>query len=357
MPCGYDAAVPAIVPATVLLSLLACAPPHRPGGDGDTGTEAGEADGGAPATCGEPDTGDALEDLHASTEATWAAVAAGSQHGCGLHAGTGEVECWGYDWDGRATVPDLGMAAVDLVAGADFTCALLQDGSPRCWGEQTAVLTDLPAGPFVDLDGGYDFACALDAAGAATCWGDDEHGQLQVQGGPYVALSAGRTHACGLDAAGSLTCWGAQDSPKPGPPHEGELVDHGQAEAPAGTFLAVDAGDYHTCAIDLEGTATCWGRDRAGETRPPTAVAFSDLAAGGVHTCGVSDAGQACCWGADSATWDYHQAVQPPGTFTEVEASSVFTCGLRQAEGGSGTNAGLELACWGALGDLPVQVP
>lgn len=346
------------LPLILRVGLACTAGPGGIGDDSGQSTDAGGTavtdGGGALPTC-TPDQGE-LEHLFTSTEPTWAAIAAGSQHACGLRADTGGTECWGYDWDGRATVPELPDGVTAIVAGSTFSCALLADGQPSCWGEAGPVITDHPAGPFDQLHAGYDYVCGLSPTGDATCWGDNEHGQLVVEGGPFVSLSAGRSHACGLAADGSATCWGGVDAPGAAPPpHDGEVVDYGQADVPEGSWLSLAAGDFHTCAITLEGQARCWGRDRAGELTPPADVVFTDLAAGGAHSCGVSQDGAMCCWGADSPSWSYNQLWQPPGPFTEVVAATVYTCGLRQASGGSGL--GQELLCWGALGDLPVRVP
>lgn len=50
-----------------------------------------------------------------------------------------------------------------------------------------------------------------------------------------------------------------------------------------GTFAAIDAGLDHTCALDADGAATCWGDDAAGQATPP-GDAFTTVSAGGRHT-------------------------------------------------------------------------
>ena len=73
------------------------------------------------------------------------AVAAGTRHTCVL-MGTGGVKCWGENASGGlgdgtninrnvpVEVPGLEAGVKALDAGAGHTCALMSDGSVKCWG-------------------------------------------------------------------------------------------------------------------------------------------------------------------------------------------------------------------------------
>lgn len=75
------------------------------------------------------------------------------------------------------------------------------------------------------------------------------------------------------------------------------------------TFHSVHAGERHTCAIDSDGNAWCWGGNRFGQlgdgsnvgrSRPVRVEgghSFVALALGSTHTCGVDSEGTAWCWG------------------------------------------------------------
>ena len=47
--------------------------------------------------------------------------------------------------------------------------------------------------------------CALRGDDTVTCWGDNEHGQTNAPSGTFDAVSAGRSHSCGLRTNG-ITC-------------------------------------------------------------------------------------------------------------------------------------------------------
>ncbi len=139
------------------------------------------------------------------------AIAAGSGHTCARMA-DGTVACWGEDDAGElgtassgspqtcvsnepcattaVKVPDLsGVTAI--AAGVHDTCALLSDGTVRCWGwnydgqlgdgtttdSSTPVvvsgLSGVSAIAMADAS-----ACALVAGGDVVCWGDNGEGQL-----------------------------------------------------------------------------------------------------------------------------------------------------------------------------------
>src|SRR5262245_32278448 len=71
-------------------------------------------------------------------------VVTGGRHSCALLS-DGTARCWGYNFYGQlgddsrvrrlqpVTVSGLSNAAT-LAAGQDHTCALLSDGTGRCWG-------------------------------------------------------------------------------------------------------------------------------------------------------------------------------------------------------------------------------
>jgi alpha-tubulin suppressor-like RCC1 family protein len=97
--------------------------------------------------------------------------------------------------------------------------------------------------------------------------------------------------------------------------HSGDLVE--VLSEPFDTHrifrpVAITSGDEHTCALDAEGTAYCWGlnaygqlgtgdtRDRSMPTAVSSDIRFASLIAYGDHTCGLSLVGDVYCWGLNS---------------------------------------------------------
>ena len=133
------------------------------------------------------------------------------------------------------------------------------------------------------------------------------------------------------------------------------------ADAPALTLIA--AGGTHTCGLDANAFAYCWGANHFGQLgtgsrseQPlrPTPVAqgyvFQSLTAGGNHTCGLTTEGRIVCWGQNNEgqlgngsgglyQWSTPVAVAVDVTFRAVSAGTEHTCGL--------SVDGLTY-CWGA---------
>ncbi|MEC7273374.1 MAG: hypothetical protein VXV85_06985, partial [Candidatus Thermoplasmatota archaeon] len=138
------------------------------------------------------------------------AVSGGNHHTC-VVLDNGSMKCWGRSWfgalgngatSGDVTTPPsatvdlgLGRTAVAVSAGGAHTCAILDDGSVKCWGSNnngqlglgnTAMQTTPPTNPIdlgigrtaVAIAAGNEFTCATLDNGSLMCWGDDFHQQL-----------------------------------------------------------------------------------------------------------------------------------------------------------------------------------
>ncbi len=247
-----------------------------------------------------------------------AVVSAGGEHTC-LLLDTGTVRCWGNADNGAigygntndvgddelpssVGVVDIGGTAVQLAAGYHHNCAVLDDGSVRCWGQ----------GQFAQL--GYGDTLAI---------GDDETpasaGDVSV-GGLVEQLATGYFHACVLLDNGDVRCWGA------GPEGElgyGNTESIGDDEIPSsvgpvdvgGTVAQLVTGFHHTCALLSTADVRCWGDGSGGrlgygntafigDDEVPSSVgtvdvggAVTQLAAGGTHTCAILANGDVRCWG------------------------------------------------------------
>ena len=223
-------------------------------------------------------------------------IAAGDEHTCAL-AQDGTISCWGTDefgqlGDGITTLlarfqaePVIGISrAIAVTAGADHSCALMSNHSVECWGRNqhhqlgdgtNAPLSATPVAVrnlsnVVALAAGADHTCAVLDDATVKCWGDDAGGGLLVPAGApsgpravadladVTEVSAGATHDCAVLSDGTLECWGQNAF--------GQLGD-GTTSSSATPVVAskidnvaeVVAGTNWTCALKHDGTAWCWG--------------------------------------------------------------------------------------------------
>ncbi len=245
-------------------------------------------------------------------------LAAAWSHTCARMAG-GAVRCWGFGRHGKLGYGNtrdigddeaagaggdvnVGGAVVQVAAGDDHTCAVLDTGAVRCWGR----------GEYGQL--GY---------GNTRDIGDDETpasaGDVNV-GGPVAQIAAGYAHTCALLRSGAVRCWGAGGSGQLG---YGNAVTIGDDEAPAsagdvnvgGPVTQIVAGYVHTCALLSAGTVRCWGQGNTGQLGYGSVFPVGDdktpagvgdvsvggrvvkLAAGYAHTCALLSTGAVRCWG------------------------------------------------------------
>lgn len=256
-------------------------------------------------------------------------VAAGAVHTCALLEG-GRVRCWGEndvgqlgyghtarigDDEAPASAGDvqIGGRATDVCVGAVQSCALLEGGAVRCWGngvtgalgygddrfigdnELPWTAGDVPIGePVVALSCGWTHTCVLLGRGRARCWGQrfpagklgysgftglvvgDEPSEIPALlpdidvGGPVARIRAGVRHTCALLASGSLRCWGGAYWGTLG---YGNLENIGDDETPAsagdvpvgGTVAVLGGGLFNTCVVLASGGLRCWGRNWSGQ--------------------------------------------------------------------------------------------
>ena len=221
--------------------------------------------------------GDNLPEVNLGTAKTAVAVRASENHTCALLTG-GSVKCWGSPYGGglgdllkRGDDPNemgdnlpavnlgTGKTAVAIETGAGHTCALLNDGSIKCWGGNS----------FGELGLGD----TNDRGTAPNQMGDNLPAVNLGTGKTATAISVGSLSSCALLSGGSVKCWGwnsvgelglGDTNPRGDGP--GEMGDNLPAvDLGAGkTVVAVSVGDGHACAVLNGGGIKCWGFGSAG---------------------------------------------------------------------------------------------
>ncbi len=309
---------------------------------------------------------------------------AGGAHTCAIYNG-GSVRCWGEAAAGQlgyGSTTDIGdseavntagpvnlgvgRTAVALAAGTAHTCAILDNGTVRCWGEgadgrlgygntnkigddetpNTAGPVNLGTGrTAVAITAGDKHTCALLDNGTVRCWGKGDFGRLGYgnadeigdnetpnTAGPVflgfgrtaVAIAAGVEHTCAILNNGSVRCWGEGAAGRLGYGNTNDIGDDdfpgfsGPVSLGTGrTAVAITAGDHHTCAVLDNGTVRCWGDAANGRVGYGNATDIGDdeavstagpvdlgagrtalaITAGSAHTCAVLDNNTLRCWG------------------------------------------------------------
>jgi alpha-tubulin suppressor-like RCC1 family protein len=193
-----------------------------------------------------------------------------------------------------------------------------QLGTGAAGGSFASPLTISPTS-MTGIRAGAQHSCWSNAS-AFQCWGRNDQGQLglgsagpdvlsptTVTGGTPLSFSLGEAHTCFIAATNQLFCFGANSSGQLGiGAISTPVLTPTQEATGSSSWLLVDAGGSHTCAIG-RGTLYCWGSNAAGQlglggtmdVSTPMLVggdrSWTVISAGRSHTCGLQGAGQLWC--------------------------------------------------------------
>lgn len=306
---------------------------------------------------------------------------------------TGKIGCAGLNDNGQLGNGDAGTNyatfspvtgisnAVEVSVGALHACALLEDGTVKCWGDDAfGQLGDDSAqvdkstpvsvsgiSTAMSVSAGYRHSCAVLLDGTAKCWGDNSSWQLghgassstSCSGTPCEPtpiavtglsstsqISAGSYNTCATLNDGTVQCWGDDSNGQLG--DDVTLASKSTPVAVSGisTAAEVRTGGAFACARLTSGSVKCWGGDSQGSlgddaslTDQPTPVSVSGIstaiAIGATtgHACAVLSDHTLQCWG-DSAYWQLgnNAFVDKTTPFTVPSVSTASTLGLGQTE-------------------------
>jgi alpha-tubulin suppressor-like RCC1 family protein len=269
-----------------------------------------------------------------------------------------------------------GRTATKVVSvGENATCALLDNSTVKCWGANnvcqlgigaanTVIIGDntsemgdgLPAvnlgtgRTVTDISAGSGHVCAILDNGSLKCWGRNTNGQLGLGdtttrgctaatmgdslpavnfgGGTIAELSLGGQYTCVRLSTGSVKCWGENGNGQLG---LGDMTDRGTSSAQMGASLPIvnlgsgitaqslATGYRHMCAKLSNSSTKCWGLNSSGQLglgdttnrgtsslNTPDLISAvslgtgrtaSSLYAGLNFTCAILDNNQTKCWG------------------------------------------------------------
>jgi alpha-tubulin suppressor-like RCC1 family protein len=307
----------------------------------------------------------------------------------------GEVYCWGLSnraelagpskdakrtWNARdkadsayfehpVALPISG--AKKLALGGEHSCALLEDGTVKCWGiggycelgtrtQKPGIASGLSG--VVDLAAGGHYTCAIDAKKTVKCWGTIELYTDCIRAPTAVGsladateVAVGSRHACVRRGDGSVWCWGRNEEGTLGRGDMKFALSMDPVEVRGLRAKSIAAYRKVTCAIDLGGRVQCWGSGGGmpRKSAVPIDVGVANaksVAVGEEAACAVLDDGSVRCWG------DNRAGQLGDGTTKERTGSVVVrdSRGIAQVVLGGGwfTTYGCSLgdgkvSCWG----------
>ncbi|MCX6014460.1 MAG: hypothetical protein NT020_02525 [Chloroflexales bacterium] len=261
-------------------------------------------------------------------------IAAGFSHSCVMLAND-TVKCWGDNNQGQLGLGDStnrgdsenemgsilaavalgsGRTAKAISAGLAYTCAILDNNSVKCWGNND--YGQLGQG---DVDVRGDNSNDMGSNLLAVDLGSNRTAK---------AISAGYWHTCAILDDDTVKCWGRNDGGQLGlddadnrGDETGEMGDDLDTVylGSGRTAKAIASGKAHTCALLDDNTLKCWGENDEGQlglgdtnyrgyssgdygmasvaTVDVGSRMISQLVAGGLTTCVLFDTGIVACWG------------------------------------------------------------
>ena len=352
-------------------------------------------------------------------------VTVGEFHSCVLF-NNGKIRCWGQgstgplgygnnesigDDETPASAGDVpvGGTVTQISAGDTHTCALLDTGNVRCWGnsgngelgygnlnnigddETPASAGNVNVGGTVtQISVGDNHTCGLLNTGNVRCWGVGNVGQLGYGntnrigdnetpssagnvnvGGTVTQISAGGEHTCALLDTGNVRCWGVSFALGYG---NTNIIGDNETPSSAGnvnvggTVTQISVGEQHNCALLNTGNVRCWGIGNVGQLGygnnanigdDETPASAGDVLVGGTvvqlssgdfHNCALLDTGNVRCWGFNGSGelgYGHNQNVETPSNSGDVNVGGIV---IQISAGEKHTCALLNtgsIRCWG----------
>ncbi|MCB9091398.1 MAG: hypothetical protein H6621_09820 [Halobacteriovoraceae bacterium] len=252
------------------------------------------------------------------------------------------------------------LIATKVITGGFHTCVLYKEGNVRCFGQNNygqlglghtnnigdnEPITSQDFLPIdekvIDLSAGLNHTCAVLESGRVLCFGANQAGQLGLGhtdnigddesltsdlkidlGEPAVRIYSGTNYNCALLASKKVKCWGENNSGQLGLGHTANIGDDETSDQFAYTNIGnsvlqmdISTISNHSCAALIDGSVKCWGNNNFGQlgyghtdnigddefVADEPALSFSSkvlqLATGFLHTCAITEGQKIHCWG------------------------------------------------------------
>jgi alpha-tubulin suppressor-like RCC1 family protein len=276
-------------------------------------------------------------------------ISSSDTHACAVV--NGAAKCWGSNNNGAlgngtsggyvmspVQVNGLTAGVVQVVTGKEFSCALINDGTVKCWGvntfgqlgnaSNTSANTPVPVNSLtgvtaISTSNYSGHVCSVNGSGNVYCWGNNSNGQLGVgntihsntpvfvsgvSGATKVSVS--NAHTCAVSNSGSAYCWGYNAFGQLGNSTNTNSSTPVTVSTLSVGVLSISAGYYYSCAVMTSGALKCWGRNDSGQlgnatfadTNSPVQTfgsGVSSVSGGRFSACATMNTGEARCWGSN----------------------------------------------------------
>jgi alpha-tubulin suppressor-like RCC1 family protein len=284
-----------------------------------------------------------------------------------------------------------GKTVRSIAVGIGTSCALMVDGTVRCWGSNSAgqlgagktpeelpssvtpvdvvgiegarqlwvTASNSPSGDHTDR--GADTACVLMGNGAVKCWGhnklaygdgDEAHhnAPTEVALTKIIDYDSRSGASCAVSADGTARCWGWNAFGRLGTGKKQNTVERPEPVKGMTAVQSVRCGRNHCCFLRRDGTVWCSGYNSSGQlgngkgewnsqSSVPVKVArvsgATQIAALDEATCATSK-GNVVCWGTPFGK----TPIPIPGAQLDVAQldGTTVACALRKDR---------SVGCWG----------
>lgn len=274
-------------------------------------------------------------------------ISAGSNNTCAIDT-DGKAYCWGDGYGSLIALNNTQVAMTDTAVKADSYGTIAVDvqhytGLPELIDNSGALNNN----SIKSISVGGSATCAIASDNKAYCWGYNDDGQLgdgtnndslktpvavntenELYEKNIKSISVSGDHACVIASDDKAYCWGNNDNGQNGTNNTSSSNIPTPVDSTGAlnnkTLVSISAGDSHTCTVDDNGKAYCWGYNSMGQIgdgthyypfRPPVAVDTSaelnnktikSITTGSNNTCAITTDNITLCWGYDYEYFENH---------------------------------------------------